>query len=121
MSQTTSPRAAAATPPELDDADVRDRLLGELDEQSAALAAARIAVDSLADQTDLDSSAERELAESAAMRTLEAVAEVEAALQRLDGGAYGLCEECGRPIAPERLEAIPHARWCISCQTVSGR
>lgn len=43
------------------------------------------------------------------------LAEVEAALQRLEGGTYGLCERCGQPIAEARLEARPAARTCVSC------
>ncbi|WP_433030613.1 TraR/DksA C4-type zinc finger protein [Actinomycetospora sp. CA-053990] len=30
-------------------------------------------------------------------------------------GTYGVCERCGRPIAPERLEARPAARTCVTC------
>jgi RNA polymerase-binding transcription factor DksA len=37
------------------------------------------------------------------------------ALHQLDVGAYGICERCGGPIAPERLEARPDARLCIDC------
>jgi RNA polymerase-binding transcription factor DksA len=43
------------------------------------------------------------------------LAEVEAAIQRLEGGAYGICERCGQPIAKARLEARPAARICIGC------
>ena len=43
------------------------------------------------------------------------LAEAEAALARREAGAYGICETCGRPIAPERLAARPHARTCIDC------
>ncbi len=43
------------------------------------------------------------------------LAEVDAALARLDDGSYGLCEACGRPVAPARLEALPAARLCILC------
>ena len=43
------------------------------------------------------------------------VAEVDAALVRLDQGSYGICERCGTPIGAERLEALPAARTCISC------
>lgn len=43
------------------------------------------------------------------------LAEVEAAMQRLDDGTYGLCERCGQPIAGARLEARPAARTCIRC------
>lgn len=42
---------------------------------------------------------------------------VEAALARLDEGTFGTCIECGRPIAPERLEALPWAAHCIDCKT----
>src|SRR5262245_33398504 len=38
---------------------------------------------------------------------------VEAALARLDDGTYGTCVRCGRPVAPERLEALPWAAHCI--------
>ena len=41
--------------------------------------------------------------------------EVEAALARREAGDYGTCENCGRPIAAERLAARPAARTCIDC------
>jgi len=40
---------------------------------------------------------------------------VEAAIARLAEGTYGLCEVCGQPIPPARLEAMPAARRCIAC------
>ena len=43
------------------------------------------------------------------------LAEIEAARERVATGTYGVCERCGRPIAPERLEARPAARTCIAC------
>ena len=43
------------------------------------------------------------------------LADVEAALVRREAGTYGICETCGRPIAPERLAARPAARTCIDC------
>jgi RNA polymerase-binding protein DksA len=43
------------------------------------------------------------------------LADIEAALARRDAGDYGICENCGRPIAPERLAARPAARTCIDC------
>jgi DnaK suppressor protein len=46
---------------------------------------------------------------------------VEAALARLDDGSYGTCLRCGRPIAPERLDALPWAAHCIECQTIVDR
>ena len=41
--------------------------------------------------------------------------QVEEALERLAAGTYGTCRSCGRPIAAERLEAIPWAALCIDC------
>jgi DnaK suppressor protein len=46
---------------------------------------------------------------------------VEAALRRLDDGTYGTCVSCGKPIAPERLEAIPWAPVCIDCARKGSR
>jgi DnaK suppressor protein len=46
---------------------------------------------------------------------------VEAALARLADGSFGACLRCGRPIAPERLEALPWAAYCIDCQRIVGR
>jgi DnaK suppressor protein len=43
------------------------------------------------------------------------ILELDDAIGRLQGGSYGRCEECGRPIAPERLEVRPTARTCIDC------
>jgi RNA polymerase-binding protein DksA len=37
------------------------------------------------------------------------------ALQNVDEGCYGVCESCGKPIGPERLEVLPLATLCINC------
>jgi DnaK suppressor protein len=54
-------------------------------------------------------------------RNEQHLAQVEDALRRLDAGTFGMCTNCGRPIAPERLEAIPSAAHCIDCQRRVGR
>jgi RNA polymerase-binding protein DksA len=46
------------------------------------------------------------------------LAEVDAAVERLDAGTYGVCEVCGAPIGEGRLEARPVARTCIRCAAV---
>jgi DnaK suppressor protein len=46
--------------------------------------------------------------------------DVEWALSKIDRGMYGICERCGQPIAPERLEALPAARLCITCKQRSS-
>jgi DnaK suppressor protein len=49
------------------------------------------------------------------------LAQVLAALERLDRGAYGVCERCGREIGARRLEALPYAALCIDCQAAHER
>ena len=41
---------------------------------------------------------------------------IEEALVRMEKGTYGICRDCGEPIARARLEAIPWTRVCISCK-----
>ena len=45
------------------------------------------------------------------------LAQIDQALARIASGKYGICDNCGNPIAPERLEAMPHATMCINCQS----
>ena len=42
--------------------------------------------------------------------------EVEGALERLRDGTYGTCMECGMPVSRKRLDALPWARYCVTCQ-----
>src|SRR3972149_4591491 len=42
-------------------------------------------------------------------------------LARMDDGTYGICENCGRPIHPARLRAIPYAKLCIDCKAKEER
>jgi RNA polymerase-binding transcription factor DksA len=46
----------------------------------------------------------------------EQLAEVEAALERIDAGTYGTCQLCGEPIGEDRLEARPASRYCVTHQ-----
>jgi RNA polymerase-binding protein DksA len=43
------------------------------------------------------------------------IEEINAALARIDQGAYGHCEVCRREIPMERLHALPYARYCVPC------
>ena len=40
--------------------------------------------------------------------------DVEARLERLEAGSYGLCESCGQPIDEERLASLPTERFCVA-------
>jgi RNA polymerase-binding protein DksA len=44
------------------------------------------------------------------------LAAIDGALKRIDDGTYGICQTCGRPIAVERLEAVPYTTQCIDCK-----
>ena len=64
-----------------------------------------------------------EQAKGLAMRqnTERLLDQVERALVRFDDGTYGLCANCGRPIDPARLEALPYAQLCLKCQSKQER
>jgi len=44
--------------------------------------------------------------------------EVDAALERIEEGTYGICEVCGRRISKARLRAKPYATHCLACQVI---
>jgi DnaK suppressor protein len=54
-------------------------------------------------------------------RIREQLAEVEHALQKFEEGTYGLCDNCGEPIDPARLEALPQAGLCLKCKALQGK
>jgi RNA polymerase-binding transcription factor DksA len=67
--------------------------------------------DTTADKNDFADSIEEYEGNTAILKELETeLNEVNAALQRLEKGTYGICEETGKPISKERLEAYPAAR-----------
>ena len=43
--------------------------------------------------------------------------DVERALAKLDNGTFGICESCGARVDRARLEALPQAKYCLSCQS----
>ena len=43
---------------------------------------------------------------------------IETALEKIENGAYGICEMCDEPIAIPRLKAKPHAKYCIVCREI---
>ena len=61
-----------------------------------------------------------ELEDLATNESLEArhkteIGQIRAALNRIDAGSYGICDNCGADIAPARLEVQPDATRCIKC------
>jgi DnaK suppressor protein len=49
------------------------------------------------------------------------LAAIDEALKRIEEGTFGTCARCGKPIAEERLEAMPHATKCIDCKRLEER
>ena len=58
-------------------------------------------------------------AAEAAATADEPLSEIDAALQRLENGSYGICEHCEEPIRWERLDVLPVTRVCTPCQYVA--
>jgi RNA polymerase-binding protein DksA len=54
-------------------------------------------------------------------RIRQELAAVEHALEKFEKGKYGLCENCGQPIAPERLEVLPQATLCMNCKALLAK
>ena len=89
----------------------RDELTGRLERITANI------------RRSLDADSEeraKELADSEVVDALgnearEELVKISAALSRMESGDYGLCAECGGPIASRRIEAYPYADECIDC------
>ena len=100
----------------------RDRILQDLDslEESTASTPRESSGDlssyssHMADQgTD---AMEREKAFLFASVKRKRLGEIDGALARIAAGSFGVCESCGKEIAAKRLERLPDARLCITCQ-----
>jgi DnaK suppressor protein len=77
-------------------------------------------VDPNADEGDPDL-VEREKV-MALVKTLERKLEsIDYALRQAQEGTYGICERCGQPIDPARLEAVPETTLCVKCKAIVER
>ena len=63
----------------------------------------------------------RELMFSLSDTERQRLLQIEDALRRMDEGSYGRCANCGGPINPLRLDAVPWTRFCIDCQELVER
>ena len=71
----------------------------------------------LADEVDvIRLNEDREMSFATRSLLVERANKLADALERLRGGEYGVCEECGEPIAPARLRAMPEVATCVRCQ-----
>lgn len=60
---------------------------------------------------------EREMAFMMASKSGRLVYHIDRALERIKEGTFGQCHVCGKQIKKARLEAVPHARYCIECKS----
>jgi RNA polymerase-binding protein DksA len=63
---------------------------------------------------------DNELDETLEENSTNVLAEIDAALERIEDGTYGVCANCGKKIPEERLEALPYATLCIDCKRREG-
>ena len=93
-------------------------LIGEVNEQrtqAAADASDDVRVGDAGDESVVRMMTDLHLQEAG--RDLEELRDIDAALQRIEAGGYGDCEECGNEIGYPRLEAQPTAIRCVQCQS----
>jgi RNA polymerase-binding protein DksA len=64
---------------------------------------------------------DREMATTLEENSTHVLGEINTALARIEDGTFGVCQRCGNPIAPERLEALPWATLCIECKRKQER
>jgi len=105
---------------------VRDKLVRKLKDQSKALhhrlsggreEAVNVSSSENKDEGDrANASISNELAALQQTQAENLLRAVNAALARVDDGTFGECRNCGGAIAEKRLEAIPWAQYCITCQ-----
>lgn len=96
-------------------------------EQALALQELEYLRESLRHEVDLDLDeadpyvTEREMAMGVIIDLERKLKAINYALSQLEAGTYGICERCGQPIDPARLEAIPETTLCIKCKTIVER
>ncbi|MFD7560409.1 TraR/DksA family transcriptional regulator [Streptomyces sp. NPDC059835] len=117
------------TPQEV--AEARSELMAEVLRLRAELDASEVAISGLMrdsgdgagdDQADTGTkniTRESELALAANATSM--LEQTERALERMDAGTYGLCENCGKPIGKARMQAFPRATLCVDCKQKQER
>jgi DnaK suppressor protein len=76
-----------------------------------------IAIEQNAEMLDaIQRTTDRELALDSLSRNWRTAALVSQALVRIEKGVFGICAECEEPIMEKRLQALPWAKYCITCQ-----
>ncbi|WP_253195076.1 TraR/DksA C4-type zinc finger protein [Streptomyces sp. MP131-18] len=111
--------------------EARDALTAEADRLRAEITASEEALTGLMrdsgdgagdDQADTGTkNVTREHEMALASNAREMLYQTERALQRLEAGTYGLCENCGQPIGKARMQVFPRATLCVDCKQKQER
>ena len=99
----------------------REAVLGQLRDRGAEPHGDKIDAMDVDDNFADSAAATAERSETLALISTERerLADIEAALARMDEGTYGTCAQCGRPIPEARLEARPLSVRCVDCASGS--
>ncbi len=102
----------------VDPAPYAERLAARLAELRARLEGIEHDLDETPNPDAEERATEREgdeVLESLGAAGLGEIRAIEAALDRIEEGEFGVCVACGKPIAAGRLDAVPHAPRCAKC------
>ncbi|MGA5039285.1 TraR/DksA family transcriptional regulator [Streptomyces capoamus] len=80
---------------------------------------ALVAIDDEHDPEGASTAFERAHVAALLSQAREHLNDLDRALERLESGDYGRCEQCGEPIPTERLEVRPAAKTCVRCASVA--
>lgn len=95
---------------------LRRALMKEI--QSAAAASRELGQDAVPDIGDMAyNTYHRDVLLNLSENQRQKIRDIDAALERLATGEYGVCQRCEEEIAPKRMEVRPFSRYCIDCKT----
>lgn len=94
---------------------MRDDLTATRETREQGSATVQLDQQSVGRLSRMDALQNQAMAKATDARAKQQLRLIDAALQRLDNGEYGECQECGEPINPKRLEIDPTALYCIEC------
>lgn len=95
---------------------MRDEVLAE--SERAYAASQSLGKDGVPDIGDMSSNSyHQEVLMNLSETQRSRVRDIDAAVERIDGGVYGLCMRCEEEIPARRMEVRPFSRYCVDCKT----
>jgi DnaK suppressor protein len=103
--------------------DAREQLLKlrravMLEVQEAAAACRELGQDGVPDIGDMSANTySRDVLMNLSEAQRQKIRDIDAALERVEAGEYGICLRCGEEIDPKRMSVRPFSRYCVECKT----